>query len=447
MTWPADKDTTMNPLNRTSNLPRRTLLKGLGVALALPFLDCMAPRLGAVEPSSALALPRRMFCIETNQGILPQHFFPEQPGRGYQPTPYLKILGDHLADLTVFSGVSLPEVDGGHHAELCFLTGAGHPGRGGFRNTISLDQFAAERLGNQTRFPSLTLGVNVSQGQRSLSWTRGGVLIPSEEKASAVFQRMFITGTKDEVAAQTRRLALGQSIMDTVADQTKSLEQNIGPTDRARLDQYMTGVRDLEQRLASASEWEQKPKPVVNEAAPVDPADPKAYMDKVRLMYDMARLAFETDSTRFIALLLDSVNSPAITVDGQPTDDGYHNLSHHGKNAKKLAQLEMIDREHMKLLSQLFSDLKSRSEGNETLLDRSMILYGSNLGNADTHVTDNLPVLFAGGGFRHGQHLAFDRERNYPLPNLFVSVLQRLGIEQNQFATSTGTMRGLEVRS
>jgi len=167
----------------------------------------------------------------------------------------------------------------------------------------------------------------------------------------------------------------------------------------------------------------------------------------VRLMYDMARLAFETDSTRFIALLLDSVNSPAITVDGQPTDDGYHNLSHHGKNAKKLAQLEMIDREHMKLLSQLFSDLKSRSEGNETLLDRSMILYGSNLGNADTHVTDNLPVLFAGGGFSHGQHLAFDRERNYPLPNLFVSVLQRLGIEQNQFATSTGTMRGLEVRS
>jgi hypothetical protein len=258
---------------------------------------------------------------------------------------------------------------------------------------------------------------------------------------------MFITGTKDEVAAQTRRLALGQSIMDTVADQTKSLEKNIGPTDRARLDQYMTGVRDLEQRLASASEWEQKPKPVVNEPTPVDPPDSKAYMEKVRLMYDMARLAFETDSTRFIALLLDSVNSPAITVDGQPTDDGYHNLSHHGKNAKKLAQLEMIDREHMKLLSQLFTDLKSRQEGSETLLDRSMILYGSNLGNADTHVTDNLPVLFAGGGFRHGQHLAFDRERNYPLPNLFESVLQRLGIEQSQFATSTGTMRGLDVAS
>jgi hypothetical protein len=414
--------------------------------MALPLLEAMTP---AFARAATTSVPRRFLGICNNLGHLPDKFFPAQDSTGtnYVPSTYLEHLSDHRDDFTVFSGVMHPDVDAGHPADNCFLTAAPHPGNGGFRNTISLDQFAAERLGNQTRFPSLTLGVNVSQGQRSLSWTRGGVLIPSEEKASAVFQRMFITGTKDEVAAQTRRLALGQSIMDTVADQTRSLERNIGPTDRARLDQYMTGVRDLEQRLASASEWEQKPKPVVNEPAPVDPADSKAYMEKVRLMYDMARLAFETDSTRFIALLLDSVNSPAITVEGQPTDDGYHNLSHHGKNPKKLAQLEMIDREHMKLLSQLFTDLKSRSEGNETLLDRSMILYGSNLGNADTHVTDNLPVLFAGGGFRHGQHLAFDRERNYPLPNLFVSVLQRLGIEQDQFATSTGTMRGLEVAS
>jgi hypothetical protein len=427
-------------------LSRRTILRGAGVAMALPLLEAMTP---AFARAATTTVPRRFLGVCNNLGHLPDKFFPAQDstGSGYQFSTYLEHLSDHRDDFTVFSGVMHPDVDAGHPADNCFLTAAPHPGNGGFRNTISLDQFAAERLGNQTRFPSLTLGVNVSQGQRSLSWTRGGVLIPSEEKASAVFQRLFITGTKDEVQAQTRRLALGQSIMDTVADQTKSLEQNIGPTDRARLDQYMTGVRDLEQRLASASEWELKPKPVVNEEAPVDPSDPKAYMDKVRLMYDMARLAFETDSTRFIALLLDSVNSPAITVDGQPTDDGYHNLSHHGKNAKKLAQLEMIDREHMKLLSHLFTDLKSRSEGDESLLDRSMILYGSNLGNADTHVTDNLPVLFAGGGFRHGQHLAFDRERNYPLPNLFVSVLQRLGIEQNQFATSTGTMRGLEVRS
>ncbi len=427
-------------------LPRRHFLRGAGVALGLPLLEAMIP---VSVRAAALPVPRRFFGICNNLGLLPEKFFPDAASSGpdYQLSPYLEHLADFRQDFTVLSGVWHPDVDGGHPADNCFLTAAPHPGNGGFRNTISLDQFAAERLGNQTRFPSLTLGVNVQQGQRSLSWTRGGVLIPSEEKASEVFKRLFITGTREETQAQMRRLALGQSIMDTVADQTRSLQKNVGPTDRARLDQYLTGVRDLEHRMVSASEWETRPKPVVKEAPPVDPTDPRAYMEKVRLMYDMARLAFETDSTRFVALLLDSVNSPAITVDGEPTPDGYHNLSHHGKNPAKLSQLERIDRGHMKLLAQLFSDLKARPEGDETLLDRTMILYGSNMGNANTHVTTNLPVLFAGGGFCHGRHLAFDRERNYPLPNLFVSALHRLGIEEDRFSTATGTMRGLELRS
>jgi hypothetical protein len=428
------------------SLSRRHFLRGAGVALGLPLLDAMTP---AFAQESGKPVPRRFFGICNNLGLLPELFFPapDSTGAGYKLSPYLEHLSEHRNDFTVFSGVWHPDVDGGHPADNCFLTAAPHPGSGGFRNTISLDQLAAEAIGNQTRFPSLTLGVNVQQGQRSLSWTRGGVLIPSEEKASEVFKRLFITGTPEEIQSQMRRLSMGQSIMDTVADQTRSLQRNIGPSDRARLDQYLTGVRDLEHRLVSAAEWEQRPKPVVNEKAPVDPADPKAYMEKVRLMYDMARLAFETDSTRLVALLLDSVNSPAITVDDQPTNDGYHNLSHHGKNPEKLRQLELIDRGHMKLLASLFSDLKKSKEGNDTLLDRTMILYGSNMGNANTHVTTNLPVLFAGGGFKHGQHLAFSQERNYPLPNLFVNALQRLGIETDQFSTSTGTMRGLELRS
>jgi len=436
----------MSNVSTQHSLSRRHLLRGAGVALALPLLEAMTP---AFARASTTTTPRRFFGICNNLGLLPDKFFPaqESTGSGYQLSPYLAELAAHRDEFTVFSGVWHPDVDAGHPADNCFLTAAPHPGNGGFRNTISFDQFIGERLGNQTRFPSLTLGVNVEQGMRSLSWTRGGVLIPSEERASAVFQRLFVTGTKDEVEKQTRRLALGQSIMDTVADQTRNLERNVGSADRARLDQYLTGVRDLEHRLASASEWEQKPKPVVQEAAPVDPTDRRAYMDKVRLMYDIARLAFETDSTRSIALLLDGVNSPAITVEGQATSDGYHNLTHHGQNPDKLAQLEQIDREHMKLLGRLFADLKARNEGGETLLDRTLVLYGSNLGNANTHVTTNLPVLLAGGGFRHGQHLAFDRERNYHLPNVFVSMLHRLGIEQDSFATSTGTMRGLELCS
>jgi len=240
---------------------------------------------------------------------------------------------------------------------------------------------------------------------------------------------------------------LGQSILDAVAGQAKELERTVGARDRERLDQYFTSVRDLEQRMQMSQEWELKPKPKVSAPMPLDPASPKAYMDKVALMYDMARLAFETDSTRCVSLLLDSVNSPAIEFGDVKTDDGYHNLSHHGKSEKKLAQLKAIDEWHMKLLAKLFDGLKATKEDGETLFDRTMVLYGSNLGNANTHVTTNLPVIFAGGGFKHGQHLAFDTERNYPLPNLFVSMLQRMGLESDKFASATGTMRGLEMQA
>ncbi len=425
-------------------LSRRHLLRGTGILLGLPLLEAMQP---AFARATAPVPPRRFLGICNNLGLLPEKFFPDatQTGRGYALSPYLEHLKDYRDEFTVLSGVWHPDVDGGHPADNCFLTAAPHPGSGGFRNTISLDQFIAERLGHLTRFPSLTLGVNVQQGARSLSWTGGGVLIPCEEKPSQVFKKLFLRGSDEEIKEQMRRLALGQSIMDSIAEQTRGLQQGIGARDKERLDQYLTGVRDLEKRLAMAAEWETKPKPVVKEKPPLDPADPREYMDKVRLLYDMARLAFETDSTRAITLMLDSVNSPAIQVEGQAISDGYHNLSHHGKTPAKLAQLERIDREHMKLLHQLFGDLKARKEDGESLLDRTMILYGSNLGNANTHVTTNLPVLFAGGGFKHGQHLGFDRERNYPLPNLFVYVLQRFGLEADRFATSTGTLRGLEV--
>jgi hypothetical protein len=391
--------------------------------------------------------PRRLMAICNNLGFLPDQFFPKQTGPDYSLSPYLELLREHRQDFTVFSGVSHPDVDGGHPADNCFLTAAPHPGRGSFRNTISLDQYIGERVGHLTRFPTLTLGVNVQQGQRSLSWTSSGVLIPCEEKASDVFRKLFIRGTPEETEAQVRRLGLGQSILDAVGSQAKEIQRAVGARDRERLDQYFTSVRELEQRMTMSREWEHKPKPSVLASVPLDPESPRAYMEKVRLMYDMARLAFETDSTRSISLLLDSVNSPAIEFGDVKTTDGYHNLSHHGKSDTKLSQLKAIDQWHMRLLGNLFTELKGVHEEGEPLLDRVMILYGSNLGNANTHVTTNLPTLFAGGGFHHGQHLAFDTDRNYPLPNLFVSMLQRLGLETDRFASATGTMRGLEMRS
>jgi hypothetical protein len=431
-------------------LSRRRFLRGAGIALSLPLLDSMMPVFAGVVKRAAADLtpggkPRRFFGICNNLGLLPEQFFPKEAGRGYALSPYLEHLKEYRDDFTVCSGVWHPDVDGGHPADNCFLTAAPHPGSAGFKNTISLDQHLAERIGHLTRFPSLTLGVNVQQGTRSLSWTGSGVLIPCEEKAAEVFARMFLQGTKAETAAQVRKLETGKSILDAVAGQAKDLQKNLGARDRDRLDQYFTSVRDLEQRMQMSREWEDRPKPKVSAPVPLDPASPKAYMDKVKLMYDMARLAFETDSTRSISLLLDSVNSPAIEFGEVKTSDGYHNLSHHGKSKEKLAQLKTIDEWHMKLLAGLFGELKSVKEDGETLLDRTMILYGSNLGNANTHVTTNMPTLFAGGGFKHGQHLAFDTQHNYPLPNLFVSMLQRMGLEADKFASSTGTMRGLEL--
>lgn len=431
-------------------LSRRNLLRAAGISLSLPLLDAMLPGFASSAAEAAATAspdgkPRRMLAICNNLGLLPDQFFPKEGGKNYKASPYLEHLKAHRDDYTVFSGVSHPDVDGGHPADNCFLTAAPHPGSGGFRNTISLDQYMAERIGHLTRFPSLTLGVNVQRGQRSLSWTGSGVLIPCEEKVSDVFKRMFVRGTPAEVEQQVRRLELGQSILDAVGGQAKDLQRNVGVRDRDRLDQYFTSVRELEKRMEMSKEWEHKPKPHVTATCPLDPASPREYMEKVKLMYDMARLAFETDSTRAITLLLDSVNSPAIDVDGAKITDGYHNLSHHGKSEAKLNQLKAIDEWHMKLLANLFGELRAVKEGGDTLLDRTMIVYGSNLGNANTHVTTNLPTLFAGGGFKHGQHLAFDREKNYPLPNLFVSMLQRMGIEADKFASSTGTMRGLEM--
>ncbi len=426
---------------------RRQFLRGAGIVLSLPLLDSMLPAFAkAAGASGEKAKPRRMLAVCNNLGLLPDQFFPKTTGRGYALSPYLEHLRDHRDDFTVFSGVSHPDVDGGHPADICFLTAAPHPGSGGFRNTISLDQYIAERIGHETRFPSLTLGVNVQQGVRSLSWTGSGVLIPCEEKASDVFKRLFVQGTPAEVDAQLRKLAQGQSILDAVGSQAKDLKRSVGARDRDRLDQYFTSVRDLEQRMEMSKEWERRPKPKVSVPVPIDPASPKEYMAKVKLMYDMARLAFETDSTRSISLLLDSVSSPAIELDHDvKLTDAYHNLSHHGKSEAKLSQLKAIDVWHMKLLGDLFRDLKAVQEDGDTLFDRTMVLYGSNLGNANTHVTTNLPTLFAGGGFRHGQHLGFDTTHNYPLPNLFVSMLQRMGIEADKFASATGTMRGLEM--
>jgi hypothetical protein len=431
-------------------MPRRRFLRGAGVVVSLPFLEAMLPPFArvraAASPLAPGAAPRRVFGICNNLGLLPDLFFPKDSGPNYTLSPYLELLKEHRQDFTVLSGASHPNVDGGHPSDIAFLTAAPHPASSSFRNTISLDQYIAERIGMKTRFPSLTLAVNGFG--RGLSWTGTGVAIPPEQSASEVFNQLFLQGTPEQVQAQIRKLDTGRSILDAVSEQAKDLERDLGARDRGRLDQYFTSVRDLEHRLQESKGWESRPKPVVKAAPPRDLGSAAQYMAKVKAMYDLTKLAFETDSTRAVTLMLNSVGTPVITDAGETLTDSYHNLSHHGKADEKLSQLKVIDERHMKLLATLFADLKAVKEGEESLLDRTMILYGSNLGDANSHSTINIPTLFAGGGFRHGQHLSLDPANGlYPLPNLFVTMLQRMGIEDEKFASSTGTMRGLEEKS
>lgn len=425
------------------------MLRGTGVAMSLPFLDAMIPAVARADGSGSSTdprrgKPRRMLAICNNLGVLPNHFFPANDGFQYTPSDSLSHLQEHREDFTVFSGVSHPNVDGGHPSDISFLTAAPHPASSSFRNSISLDQHVAEHIGTHTRFPSLTLAVN---GNRSLSWTGTGVAIPPQQSASNVFRQLFLQGTQEEIDAKIREIDTGRSILDTVAQQAKRLQRHLGAGDRDRLEQYFGSVRDLESRLQASRAWEQKPRPVVDEPAPNDPPDSSLFIQRIEVMYRIARLAFQTDSTRAITLMQNGVGTPAMRIRGATITDGYHNLSHHGKADEKLAQLKTIDEWQMRTMSGLLSELKSVEEEDESLLDRTMVLYGSNLGDANAHSTNNMPILLAGGGFRHGQHLKFDTSSNYPLPNLFVSMLQRLGIESDVFATSTGTMRGLEMKS
>ncbi len=416
-------------------LSRRGLLRGVGVSLALPLLDFMLPTASAAKPS---ATPRRMLAILTPYGIHAPKFFPQNSGYDYELSPYLKPFGDFRRQLTVFSGVHHPDVDGGHTAEMSFLTAAPHPKGSNFKNTISVDQYAAERIGSATRFRSLSLATLEPRG---LSWTPDGVQIPAENSPAQVFAKLFLQGTQAERKTQMEKLRQGRSILDTVRSNANRLRRNVGTQDRDKLDQYFESVRKLEEKLVKSEEWSRKPKPQVAAKQPVDSTDPADLLDRTRLMFDLAHLALETDSTRVITL---SITGTFLVPPIQGIAQGHHPLSHHGNDPDKLDQLHRIESEQMIILRDLLTKLRDSREDSETLLDRTMVLYGSNLGNANNHDTNNMPMLLAGGGFKHGQHLAFDRENNYPLPNLFVSMLQRLGIETDRFASSTGTMRGLE---
>lgn len=415
--------------NRVS---RRFFLRGTGTAISLPFLSAMTPAF-AKENSADPDQTPRFLAICAGLGFHGPHFFPQASGKNYEITPYLKPLEPLRNKFTVFSGFSHPEQNGnnGHASGMTWLTAAKRPGLAGFQNTISLDQMISHHLGGTTRFPYLAL----SNTGESLAWTSNGVSIPAESSPSRLFQKMFVEGSEAEINKQVRELERGQSILDTVRGEAGKLDRQLGAADRRKLDEYLTSIRELEVRIGQSEQWVRRPKPAVEMKQPQDVADRNDILAKQRLMFDMIVLALQTDSTRSITLGLGGMNAVPSNIPGVKTD--WHNLSHHGKDEAKIEELKLIEESEFIVFGEFLAKLNAIDDQGTSLLDRTSVLFGSNLGNASSHDWHNLPILVAGGGYRHGTHIVHDEKNNTPLANLFVPIAQKMGLEIDQFGTST----------
>lgn len=426
-----------HPAAFNPSLNRRQFLRAGSAVLALPFLEALAPRTarGASTPP-----PKRMVCIMTNTGLLPENFFPKQTAAAFEPSRYLAHLEPVRGRYTVMNGLSHPDNSGGHVVEKSFLTGARFPSSAVFKNSISVDQLAAESLGHHTRYPFLALGVN-GQHDGLLSVSRDGVFIPPDLSPAKVYQRLFTPDTAAESEQRMREISQRLSTLDFVNEKAKRLSRNLGAEDRGRLDQYLTSVRELEQRMEQARVWQQREKPHVAVSAPQDILDNTQDVDRARLMYDMTLLALQSDSTRIVTLYL---NPLEVLVKLPGVNDRTHSLTHHGNEPEKLEQLAKVEEAGLKNLGRFLAGLAAVNEGGSSLLEDTAVLFGSNMSNGSNHSNVNLPILLAGGRFKHPQHLQFDLKNNTPLCNLYVSMLQHMGLERDAFSTSTGSLSGLD---
>jgi hypothetical protein len=412
-------------------LPRRTLLKTAGVALALPWLDSMQPAF-----SAEVSQPKRFVGILNYFSFHTPYLFPKDSGYDYTLSPYLELLQEHRHDFTVISGLNHPEVRDGHASDKSFFTGAPHPGSPSFRNTVSIDQLAAEAVGHATRYASLNFSTSPSY---SCSYSKNGVALPPETSPARAFAKLFINGTPAQVAEEVLRVKEGQSILDRIGSEANRLKRAVGPTDRDKLEQYFSSVRDLEKRLVRAESYVSQPKPDAGIAAIEDPS-PGEDITRFGLLLEVARLAMQADLTRIVTLYyVGSSKAPS-----QPgASFAYHDLSHHGQNSDKIEQLAILERDLLCEWGKFLRQMKQSQDGNARLLDHTFAVAGAGMGNASSHDATNLPVLVAGGNFRHGQHLAHDPQNPPPLCNLWVHALQHLGLEMDSFGSSTGTLSGL----
>ena len=427
----------MKPLNR------RRMLRGTGAVIALPFLESLSFSSHANASESTAdngtnAAPMRMVCIGLEYGLYPTDFFPQRTGRDYELPRLLSPLDGLKSDFTVFSGLDHPGISGGHQATHTFLSGIRSSQANQYpEGNITVDQKAAEHVGAQTRYQSMQLGL----GGGGVSWSRNGVEIPTIDRLQTMFDALFQETPQSKRTRQAGTFAVNRSILDVVGEDAAALKQRVSAGDSTKLDEYFTSIREVEKRLEQSAAWLNKPKARTNFKLPKTP--PTSFTEEVALFYDLMKLALQTDSTRVISMAIHGWKGDSGLTG---VTKGYHDLSHHGRDEAKLNQLGIIERFHTAQLARFLGSLKETQAAEDaSLLDRTMVLFGSGLGNASSHSNRNLPLLLAGGGFQHGEHKEYsaDWRRKTPACNLYLSMLQRFGVESDRFGTSTGTLEGL----
>jgi hypothetical protein len=432
--------------NHLASPNRRFFLRAAGIGMALPLLESLGGRVFAQNAAvSSLAgkavnaeRPMRMVCIGNLLGFYPPAFFPTKSGAEYEVPESIEALKPHQKDFTLYSGLD-HGIKGGHFAMSSFLSGVKTSDAKGMPDgNITVDQRAAETMGGATRFPSLTLGSESGiHGGCLMSWTRSGTRVPPISTPRELFQKLFINEDTASLAASIDRLDMKGSILDAVNGDAKSLQRHLGQRDKEKLDEYFTSVRDVEKQIELRRKWASVPKP--------DPKikEPKntGFVSDLPVMYDLIALALQTDSTRIATLEIGGdFEASAFGLSG-----GYHGLSHHGQREDAIKGLIKMERYQVEQFAKFLAKLKSIQDGSGTLLDHSMVLFGSGMGNANSHQNTNLPIILAGGGFKHGEHKAYPAKgpSRPMLCNLYLSMLQRFGAEVNAFGTSTGTLTGL----
>ncbi len=399
------------------------------MCLALPILELWA------DQDRASRSRKRFVAVGNPFGFFPDAFFPKQAGVDFKLPPLMTPLKVHRERLTIFSHLD-HDLSGGHKACHAFLSGIKVADARRFpEGNISLDQKLAGWMGARTRFPSLHLGNNANQ-----SWTRNGIQVRSEGDPARVFDAMFLDDSADTLAARRLQMGLDGSVLDAVREQAKGFARQLGARDREHLDQYFTAVRGLERKLRMNADWIDRPKPKVGYKRPKKGEGQKTNLP---LYYELMALALQTDSTRVATVWADGGN---LLEDFGLAYPSYHKYSHHGRLPELVEGLLKIERHQMDCLAKFLDRLQATPDAlnGGRLLDHTMVLAGSGLANGSSHSTRDMPILVAGGGFRHGRHHVSpeDRDRRVPLNNLYLKLAQHFGLEIDRFNTSTGTING-----